>query len=69
MEEEAAAVAFAARATKVLLLRLPFGRPHFRDTEGAASGASTSFTLPSGTLTSPAVESLGDDMTRLFLER
>jgi hypothetical protein len=65
-EEEAAA--FAARASKVLLLRLPFGRPHFRDTEGAASGASTSLSLPSGTLTSLAVESLGGDMIRLVLE-
>jgi hypothetical protein len=68
-EEEAAVVAFAARASKVLLLRLPFGRPRFRDTEGAASGASTFLSLPSGTLTLLAVESLGDDMTRLVLER
>jgi hypothetical protein len=28
-EVEAAAAAFAARASKVLLLRLPFRRPHF----------------------------------------
>jgi hypothetical protein len=28
-EVEAVAVAFAARASKVLLLRLPFGRPRF----------------------------------------
>jgi hypothetical protein len=68
-EEEAAAEAFAVRASKVLLLRLPFGRPCFRDTEGAASSASTSLSLPSGTLTSLAVESLGDDMTSLVLER
>jgi hypothetical protein len=68
-EEEAAAAAFAARASKVLLLRLPFGRPRFRDTEGAASGASTSFSPPFGTLTSLVVESLWDDMTRLALER
>jgi hypothetical protein len=63
-EEEAAAVAFAARASRVLLFRLPFGRPRFRDAEGAAPGASTSLSLPSGTLTSLAVESLGDDMSR-----
>jgi hypothetical protein len=61
--EEAAAVAFAARASKVLLFRLPFGRPRFRDMEGAAPGASTSLSLPSGTLMSLAVESLGDDMS------
>jgi hypothetical protein len=68
-EEKAAAEAFAARASKVLLLRLPFGRPRFRDTEGAASGASTSLSLPSGTLSSLAVEPLGDDMTGLVSER
>jgi hypothetical protein len=62
-EGEAAAVAFAARASRVLLLRLPFGRPRFRDTEGAAPGASTSLSLPSGTLTSLAVDLLGDDMS------
>jgi hypothetical protein len=61
-EVEAAAVAFAVRASKVLLLRLPFGRPRFRDTEGDVYGASTSFSLPSGTLSSLAVEPLGDDM-------
>jgi hypothetical protein len=63
-EEEAAAVAFAARASKVLLFRLPFGRPRFRDMEGAAPGASTSLSLPSGTLMSLAGEPLGDDMSR-----
>jgi hypothetical protein len=68
-EVEAAAEAFAARASKVLLLCLPFGRPRFQDTEGAASGASTSFSLPSRTLSSLAVEPLGDDMTELVLER
>jgi hypothetical protein len=68
-EEEAAAEAFAARASKVLLLRLPFGRPRFRDTEGVASGASTSLSLPSGTLSSLAVEPLGADMTGLVSER
>jgi hypothetical protein len=68
-EVEAAVVAFAARASKVLLLRLSFGRPRFRDTEGAVSGASTSFSLPSGTLSSLAVEPLGDDMVGLGSER
>jgi hypothetical protein len=68
-EVEAAAVAFATRASKVLLLQLPFGRPRFRDTEGAASGASTSLSLPSGTLSSLAVEPLGDDMIGLVSER
>jgi hypothetical protein len=31
--------ATAARAAKVFLLRLPFGRPRFRDAGGAISGA------------------------------
>jgi hypothetical protein len=68
-EVKAAAEDFAARASKVLLLRLPLGRPHFRDTEGTVSGASTSFSLPSGTLSSLAVEPLGDDMVGLGSER
>jgi hypothetical protein len=68
-EVEAAAEAFAARASKVLLLWIPFGRPRFRGTEGAPSGASTSFSLPSGTLSSLAVEPLGDDMAGLASER
>jgi hypothetical protein len=67
-EEEAAVEAFAARASKVLLLRLPFGRPRFRGTGGDPSGASTSFPLPSGILSSLAAEPLGDDMTRLVSE-
>jgi hypothetical protein len=66
---EAAAAAFAARASKVLLLRLPFGRPRFRDVEGAVSSASTSSLLPSGTLSLLAVEPLGDDMIGLGPER
>jgi hypothetical protein len=68
-EVEAAAAAFAARTSKVLLLRLPFGRPRFRDVEGAVSGTSTSSLLPSGTLSSLAVEPLGNDMIDLGLER
>jgi hypothetical protein len=67
-EEEATAEAFAVRASKVLLLRLPFGRPRFRGTGGDPSGASTSFPLPSGILSSLAAEPLGDDMTGLALE-
>jgi hypothetical protein len=61
--------AFAARASKVLLLRLPFGRPHFRDVEGAISGTSTSSLLSSGTWSSLAAEPLGDDMIGLGSER
>jgi hypothetical protein len=68
-EVEAAAAAFAARASKVLLLRLPFGRPRIRDVEGAVSGATTSSLLPFGTLSSLAVEPLGDDMIGLGSER
>jgi hypothetical protein len=68
-EEEAAAAAFAARASKVLLLRVPFGRPRFRDVEGAVSGTSTSLSPPSETLSSLAVEPLGDDMIGLGSER
>jgi hypothetical protein len=67
-EVEAAAAAFAARASRVLLLRLPFGQPRFRDAEGAVSGASTSSLLPSGILSSLAVEPLGDDMIGLGSE-
>jgi hypothetical protein len=67
-EEEAAAEALAARASKVLLFRLPFGRPRFRGTGGNPSGASTSFPLPSGILSSLAAEPLGDDMTGLDSE-
>jgi hypothetical protein len=66
--EEAAAVALAARASKVLLLRLPFGRPRFRGTGGDPSGASTSFSLSSGILSSLAAKPLGDDMTGLVSE-
>jgi hypothetical protein len=61
-EVEAAVAAFAARASKVLLLRLPSGRPCFRDVEGAVSGILTSSLFPSGTLSPLAVEPLGDDM-------
>jgi hypothetical protein len=68
-EVEAAAATLAARASKVLLLRLPFGRPRFRDVEGAVSGALTSSLLPSGTLSPLAVEPLGDDMIGLGPER
>jgi hypothetical protein len=57
-EVEAAAAAFAARASKVLLLWLAFGRPHFRDAEGAL----TSSLLPSGTLSLLAAEPLEDDI-------
>jgi hypothetical protein len=59
-----AGAAAAARATKVFLLRLPFGRPHFRDTGGAISGASAFFPLPSPS----AAEPLGEDMAEQSLE-
>jgi hypothetical protein len=61
-EEEAAAAAFAVRASRVLLLRLPFGRPHPRGAEGADSGTSISSLSPSGTLSLLARKWLGDDM-------
>jgi hypothetical protein len=61
-EEEAAAAALAARASRVLLLRLPFGRPRPRGTEGAVSGASTSSLTPSGALSPLTGEWPGDDM-------
>jgi hypothetical protein len=62
-EVEGAAAATAARASKVFLLWLPFGRPCFRDTEGAISCALTFSLLPSGTLSPLAAEPLRDDMT------
>jgi hypothetical protein len=68
-EAEAAATAFAARASKVLLLRLPFGRPRLRDVEGAVSGTLTSSLFPSGTLLPLEAEPLGDDMVRLGSKR
>jgi hypothetical protein len=68
-EVEGAAAAVATRASKVLLLRLPFGQPRFRDTEGAISGSLTSSLLLSGTLSALAAEPLGDDMTELGTER
>jgi hypothetical protein len=49
-EVEGAAAATTTRASKVFLLRLPFGRPRFRDVEGAISCALTSSLLPSRTL-------------------
>jgi hypothetical protein len=42
------AVATAASAAKVLLLRLPDGRPHLRGTGGVAAGSFTLFLLPNG---------------------
>jgi hypothetical protein len=61
-EEEAAAAVLAARASRVLLLRLPFGRPRPRGAEGAVSGASTSSLTPSGILLPLPGEWPGDDM-------
>jgi hypothetical protein len=68
-EVKTAAAAFAVRASKVLLLRLPFGRPCFRDMEGTISGALTSSLLPSGTLSPLVVEQLRDDMIGSGSER
>jgi hypothetical protein len=61
-EEEAAAAAFAARASRVLLLRLPFGRARPRGTEGADSGTTISSLSPSETLSPLVGKWLGDDM-------
>jgi hypothetical protein len=69
MEVEAAAAAFAARTSKVLLLRLPFRQPRFRDVEGAISGTSTSSMSSSKALSPLAVEWLGDDMVGLGSRR
>jgi hypothetical protein len=68
-EVEGATAAAAARASKVFLLRLPFGRPRFRDAGGVISGALASFSLPSGILSPPTAELLREDMTGLGLER
>jgi hypothetical protein len=68
-EVETVAAAFTARSSKVLLLWLPFGRPRFRDAEGTVSGASTFSLLPFETLSSLAMELLGDDMIGLGSER
>jgi hypothetical protein len=69
MEEEGAMAAAAARASKVFLLRLPYGRPRFRDAGATASGAWASFSLLSGILSLPAAEPLREDMTGLGSER
>jgi hypothetical protein len=66
--DEVTAVA-AARASKVFLLRLPFGRPRFRDAGGVISGALAPFSLPSRILSPPTAEPLREDMTGLDSER
>jgi hypothetical protein len=66
---EGATAAAAARASKVFLLWLPFGRPRFRDAGGIIFGALASFSLPSGILPPPMAESLRADMTGLGSER
>jgi hypothetical protein len=66
---EGVAVAVAARASKVFLLWLPFGRPRFRDVGGDISGALSSFSPSVGTLSPLATEPLGDDMIGLGLGR
>jgi hypothetical protein len=68
-EVEGATAALAVRASKVSLLRFPFGRPRFRDAGGNVSGA-PSLSFPSvGTLPPLAAEPLRDDMIGLGLER
>jgi hypothetical protein len=64
-EVEEAAVAIAARASKVFLLRLPFGRPRFRDAGGDISGALSSFSPSVGALPPPTAEPLREDMAEL----
>jgi hypothetical protein len=64
----AGAAAAAARAAKVFWLRLPFGRPRFRDAGGVISGASVFFQLLFGRpgprfSRTPTVEPLREDMT------
>jgi hypothetical protein len=61
-EVEGAPAAAAARASKVFLLRLPYGRPRFRDAGGAIPGAWASFSSFSGPLSPPAAEPLREDM-------
>jgi hypothetical protein len=56
--------AAAARAAKVFLLRLPFGRPCFRDAGGAISGALVFFPVPSPLVAEP----LEEDMAGQSLE-
>jgi hypothetical protein len=68
-EVEGAAAALAASASKVFLLRLPFGRPHFRDAGGDISGAPSLFSPSVGTLPPLAAEPLRDDMIGLGSER
>jgi hypothetical protein len=62
MEVEGAAAALATRASKVFLLRLPFGRLRFRDTEGDNSSATSPFSPSVGTLLPPEVEPPREDM-------
>jgi hypothetical protein len=65
-----AAAAVAARAARVFWLWLPFGRSHFRDTGGIATGVSVFFPLPferpsprfSGTPSPPVAEPPKEDM-------
>jgi hypothetical protein len=51
------------------LLRLPFGRPRFRDTGGDISSASAPFSLLFGTLSPPMAEPLREGMAGLGSER
>jgi hypothetical protein len=68
-EVEGAIAALATRASKVFLLRLPFGRPRFRYAGGDVSGAPSLSSPSIGTLPPLVVEPLRDDMIGLGLER
>jgi hypothetical protein len=68
-EVEGAVAVIAARASKVFLLRLPFGRPRFRDAGGDVSGALFPYSPSVGTLSTPVAEPLREDMAKWGSER
>jgi hypothetical protein len=68
-EVEGATAALAARASKVFLLRFPFGQPCFRNAGGDISGAPFLSSPSVETLPPLAAEPLRDDMMGLGLER
>jgi hypothetical protein len=69
MKVEGAAAAIAARASKVFLLRLPFGQLRFRAAGGDVSSALASFSLLFRTLSPPTAELLREDMAGPGSER
>jgi hypothetical protein len=66
---EVAAAALATRASKVFLLWLPFGRPHFRDVRGDISGAPSLSSPSVRTLSPPMAEPPREDMVKRGQER